>query len=247
MRQGGTEYSLPSSVRERLEQFSNQLSDALGEQLVSLVLYGSLAKGEYTQTRSNVNVLLVLKEVTVEQLDKAVSPVQQGFRDLALAIMVLTEDDLRRSTDVFPIKFQDIQQHHLMLRGKDVLADLHIARDHLRLRCEQEMKNLLFRLRQLYLHRAHRPELLEGTLSSTIPSFLGDLSALLMLKTGHTPTGNKAVADAASRELGLDGKTLRAVMDLKSGSYKPHRTEMKDLYASFMAAVARAADIVDGL
>ena len=124
MSQDGHEHALPSSVREGLEQFSNQLADALGEQLVSLILYGSLVKGEYTEAHSDVNVLLVLKEVTVEQLDKVISPVQQGFRDIALAIMVLTEDDLRRSTDVFPIKFQDIKQHHVLLRGKDVLEDL---------------------------------------------------------------------------------------------------------------------------
>ncbi len=33
---------LPIFVREGLERFSNQLRDALGEQLVSVVLYGGL-------------------------------------------------------------------------------------------------------------------------------------------------------------------------------------------------------------
>ena len=146
---------LPTPVSQGLERFCSQLQEALGEQLVSVILYGGLAKGEYAASSGDVNLMVVVNEVTVEALDKAISPVQQGMRDFGLAVMLLSEDNLRRSTDVFPIKFLDMQQHHRVVWGKDVLADLLIAKDHLRLRCEQEIKNLLLRLRQFYLHRAH--------------------------------------------------------------------------------------------
>jgi hypothetical protein len=161
--------------------------------------------------------------------------------------MVLTEDDLRRSTDVFPTKFLDMQRHHRLLWGRDVLAELHVADAHLRLRCEQEMKNLLLRLRQFYLHRQHRPELIEATLGRALSSFLNDLGVLLLLKTGQAPSGKEAIAEAAARELGLDGRVLSAALALKAGTYQPTGDELKRLYDDFMATVERAATIVDGL
>lgn len=247
MRQDGSETALPSSVRERLERFSSQLSDTLGEQLISVILYGGLAKGEYAGRSSNVNIMLVLNSVTVETLDKVASPVRQGKRDFGLAVMALTENDLRRSTDVFPIKFLDMQRHHRVLWGKDVLTDLHIATDHLRLRCEQEIKNLLVRLRGFYLQRAQHSELVESTLTAAISSFLSSLSALLILKTGQAPTDKKAIVAAGARELGLDSKPLQETLALKSGEYKPNAAELKQLYGAFMSTVERAADIVDKL
>jgi hypothetical protein len=140
-----------------------------------------------------------------------------------------------------------MQQHHRVLWGKDVLADLHIARDHLRLRCEQEIKNLLLKLRRFYLQRAQHAELVESTLTTAISSFLSSLSALLILKTGQAPMEKKAIAEAATRELELDDKPLQDTLALKSGEYKPDSAELKALYGAFMSTVHRAADVVDRL
>ena len=239
--------TFPKNVREGLERFCNQMRDSLGEQLVSVILYGGLAKGEYAPTSSDVNVMLVVNDVTVEELDKAASPVRQGMRDFGLTVMVMSENGLRRSTDVFPIKFMDMQRHHRVLWGKDVLADLPIANDHLRLRCEQEIKNLLLRLRQFYLQRRHRTELIESTLNRAVSSFLTSLNVLVLLKTGHAPTGKSAIAEAAGRELEVDEKPLQEVLGLKSGKYRPDSADLNRLYNEFMATVQKAADIVDRL
>ena len=83
--------SLPESVRSGLERFCSQLAEALGDRLVSIILYGGLAKDEYEPRTSNVNVLVVLSDVSVEILDKVVSPVQEGAGTLRLAAMVLSE------------------------------------------------------------------------------------------------------------------------------------------------------------
>jgi hypothetical protein len=237
--------AFPPTVREGLDKFCNQLQEALGENLVSITLYGGLAKGEYSPTGSNVNIMIVLKDVNVDLLEKAASPVRQGMRDLRLSIMVLSEEDLQLSTDVFPTKFLDMQRYHQVLWGKDLLAGLSIARDHIRLRCEQEIKNLLLRLRSFYLQRLHRPELIEGTLTGAVSSFLSDLSTLLILKTGESPAGKSAIADMASHEFGLDKITFQKILEMKYGTYKPDLAEMKTLYNDFMTAVQRAAQIVD--
>jgi hypothetical protein len=134
-----------------------------------------------------------------------------------------------------------------VLCGRDVLADLDITDAHLRLRCEQEIKNLLLRLRQFYVQRQHRPELVEATLGRAVSSFLTDLGVVLLLKTGAAPVGKEAIAEAAARELGLDGQVLHEVLALKGGTRQPNADELKRLYDEFMRSVEQAAEIVDGL
>ncbi|MEE9158437.1 MAG: hypothetical protein V3U60_08635 [Gammaproteobacteria bacterium] len=238
-----TDSSLPQSVRGGLEQLCDQLEAALGERLISIILYGGLAKGEYAPQSSDVNVMLVLTEVTIETLDKAAAPVRQATRDFGLSVMVFAEDGLGRSMDIFPIKFLDMQRHHRVLWGKGI--NLSVAEDHLRLRCKQEIKNLSLRLRSSYLQRSAHSELLEATLTHGISSFVMGLSALLFLKTGDTPTAKRDIAEAAVRELGLEEKPLSDVFALKLGEYKPDALELKRLYGAFMATVERAADIAD--
>lgn len=63
---------LPGIVEEGLHQLCEQLRETLGEQLVSVILYGGLTKGEYTPRSSDVNVLIVLQEVNVAVLDHVV-------------------------------------------------------------------------------------------------------------------------------------------------------------------------------
>lgn len=241
-----SEEELPKSLEKGLEQFCRNMQDVLEERLLSIVLYGGLAKGEYEPRSSDVNVMLVLKEVDVAALDLAAPGIRQGARDYRISPLLLSETNLHRSTDVFPIKFLDMQRHHRILFGKDVIHDLHIARDHLRLRCEQELKNLLLRLRQFYLQRAHLPELIEATLGTAISSFLGSLNVLVELKTGKVSDTKATIVDEAEK-IGLDGKTLRDVLALKSGDLKPKKEELKRLYGTFMAAVQRAAEMADAL
>lgn len=241
------ETSLPANVKPGLERFQAALLEALGDQLVSVVLYGSIAKGEYNPSGSNVNVMVVLDNVTVDVLDKLVTPIRKARREFRLSPLVLSEEDLRTSTDVFPAKFLDMQQHHRVLSGKEVLADLPIARDHLRLRCEQEIKNLLLRLRAFYLNRSHRTPLIRNTLSSAISAFLNNLSTLLVLKTGKSPVRETEIADAAAAEFDLDGQLLQRLLALKGGDSKAHVTELKGLYNSLMTTVQRVARVVDQL
>jgi predicted nucleotidyltransferase len=238
--------AIPGPVREGLERLCSQLQGALGDSLVSVVLYGGLAKGEYIPGASNVNVTVVVREADVATLDRIAAPVQWGLQAFRLAAMVLTEEDLRTSTDAFPVKFQDLRRHHVVLYGKDVLAGLEISREHLRLRCEQEIRNLLFRLRQFYLLRSQFPEAVETTLTRAVSSLLASLAVLVELKTGQTPCGKDEIVEAAGK-LGLDAKSLRDVLSVKRGDSKPAASGLRQLYDAFMKTVGQAAAMVDAL
>ena len=79
----------------------------------------------------------------------------------------------------------DMQQDYILLCGQDVMKDLTIKRDHLRLRCEQEIKNLMLRLRSSYLMNLD----LKGGLPESCCAYytlLRSPDVLAELKTGKT-------------------------------------------------------------
>ena len=162
----------PSRVREVLRQLCDELIDALGADLESIVLYGSFARANQLETEHDtVNVMLVLRSVACHTLDKMASAIARVEREIPLTTMTLTREDLHSSCDVFPIKFHDMQLHHRVLSGEDVLSDLEISDVHLRIRCEQQLKNLMLRLRAIYLHRNQNSSQLLETLLEANRSF----------------------------------------------------------------------------
>ncbi len=238
---------IPHSVQDALDRFCGSARAALGDRLESIILFGSLARGEWVPNHSDINVMIVLKGVSLEALDSLVGPVHVALGEMKLSVMIATEPELRDSSDVFPVKFFDIRRHRRVLWGRDVLADLPISRDHLRLRCEQELRNLALRLRRFYVLRAHRPEQLRVTLESGLSSLLSGLGVMLHLRGGDVPATRTAVAEASARAFQLDGKAIQDVLDLKSGGSAPEPAELRRRYGAFLSVATRAAEAVDKL
>ena len=58
-------------TKPNLDQFAARLTAALGDNLVSLLLFGSAARGTDTEGRSDLNVLLIVKDAGVVRLHAA--------------------------------------------------------------------------------------------------------------------------------------------------------------------------------
>ena len=99
--------AVANDVNQQVASWSDGFASALGDSLQSVVLYGGLAKGEFMPEHSDVNVLIVLRTIDVQVLDRAAPLVRQGGFEFGLTAMLLTETDLRDSAAVFPIKFLD--------------------------------------------------------------------------------------------------------------------------------------------
>ena len=237
---------IPAPVEAALQTFCATLHAALGDQLLSVLLYGGLARGEYLPQSSDVNVLVVLRQVTVDLLDRMIPAIDQARLELRLSLLTLAQSDLEVSSDVFPTKFLDIQRHHRVLFGQPVLGKLEITRDRLRRQCAREIQNLLLRLRQFYLQRSRRPELIEATLKRVLSPFLANLATVVELKTGTAP-GSKGDVIQAATGLGINEAILRELLALKRGELKPDAAGLRRLYADFLATVETSARVVEAV
>ena len=207
----------------------------------SIVLYGSAVRDDYRPGKSDINLLVVLEHIDLPILKRVCEPIARGRRH-GIAPFLITEEDLNSSADVFPVKFLSMQESYRMLHGSDVLGDLKIAHEHIRLRCEQEIKNVLLRLRRHYIVGGGRG--LTQIMSQMVGSFLETLRVVISLKQNNIPL-RKDVINAAAKIFEFEAEVLQNVSDLRNSSTTLSYTEAEELYNKFMAIVDKVAQITD--
>src|SRR5271170_6270508 len=158
-------------AEKQITEFISRLRTASGKNLQSVILYGSAADGEFHPDFSNVNLLCILGETSFGALTAMAPAVEWWTRQKHHAPLVLTREELERSTDVFSIELLDMQQRHRVLFGEeDILSGLHIPMGLHRAQLEYELREKLILLRERLLLAANNTkrlwELMLGSLST---------------------------------------------------------------------------------
>src|ERR1035438_2357065 len=111
-------------MEAKLSDLVERLQKAHGDTLLSVILYGSAAAGEDHDQYSDLNILCVLTQVTPQELADS-EPVMNWWRAKGNpSPLLLSEQEVRTSTDCFPIEFHDMQERRRMLFGKDIIESL---------------------------------------------------------------------------------------------------------------------------
>src|SRR6266851_2607612 len=98
-----------------VEYLTDALTRALGGRLVSLLLYGSTARGTHVVARSDVNTLLICDAVDEALFDMLAPAVRAWTRAGHPAPLIFSEREWRTSGDAFPIEYEDIREAHRLL------------------------------------------------------------------------------------------------------------------------------------
>lgn len=236
-----------NKITNCLDNFCDELERELGAKFISGVLYGSLVENDHLESGDDakINFMIILEEINTEILD-IVGAALRKAKSNKIALLTLSNDDLISSTDVFPIKFLNIKRNHNVYRGKDVIASLEISKQNLRLRCEQEVKNLMLRLRQSYLSMGQNRKTLSLLIKRAYNSLIRNLSIIIELKSGELKSGDKEVIDSVS-SFGIDGEPLRRIHGFKNEGLPDDIGELKQLLESLMKSVRESASYVDKL
>ena len=240
------ESTIPESLQKDLDDFVETLDHSLGSNMISVVLYGGLVKSKSVKDSDPINLMVIVREISTQILDQVAEPYLMSRRNDQIQLLTLSKEDLLTSTDVFPIKFLDMQQDYKILRGDDLVGELEITRAHLRLRCEQEMKNLMLRLRQTYLAKSQQPKALSGAMVKAYAAFISAADVLCELTTNQVFRSNEEVLNAAE-EMGLNIAPFRRIQALRQGQIFENPDEQKHVYGQLMATVRNAAALADQL
>jgi len=236
--------AVPENLASDINSFTSSLKNDLGDSLVSVILYGGLVKNEIVKETDRVKIMIVVKNVKISSLDKVGDALLSTKRAKQIQLLTLTPADLSSSTDVFPIKFLDMQQDYEILHGEDLVKDLEVGRDHLRIRCEQEIKNLMLKLRSMYLRSRKDSKVLQKVLLKAYYSFLQSGDALAELKTGKVYRKENEILNGIE-SIGLDSALMKKIQALRTSESAPDQETLHDLYERFMEMIVEAAEIAD--
>jgi len=231
-------------IKSKINDFLSRLKDAYADGLVSVVLYGSAASGEYVDRHSNLNFLIVLKNTDCESLAKASGFINKfpNFRAL-----FMTEHYIETSSDIFPIEFLDLRENNWLLAGKDCLSGIQVDTKNLRFQCEQELKIKLLTLRNTYLRIRKNKAALRELLFRSITSILHISRNVLRLK-GRQPVYRKEdIIRELAVEFQIDAGLWQKILTGKNKASKITDSETEKLFADFVREVERLTDIVDML
>jgi hypothetical protein len=232
-------------AEKQINEFISRLREASGANLQSVILYGSAADGEFHPDFSNVNLLCILRESSFTTLTAIAPAVAWWTHQKHHAPLLLTRDELERSTDVFSIELLDMQQRHRVLFGADVLSGLQIPMHLHRAQLEYELREKLILLRGRFLTAAGNPkqlwELLLGSLSTFTTLFRHGLIAL-----GDTPPKSKRDAvQALAARIPFDPSAFLQLLDIREHKVDAKQFDVKDVLARYLGAVQQVTAAVD--
>ena len=237
---------IPNTIRDGLTTLVENLDTTCGRDLVSVVLYDGLVKNTQIKETDTIKVMLVMENIDTGILDQLAEVFSSFSLKDQLQPLVLSEADLRSSTDVFPIKFLDMQQDHEILHGKDILKDLAIEREHLQLRCEQEIKNLMLRLRKSYLMGLDQKGALPRIMLRSYFTLIRALDVMAELKTNKSYRREDEILNTVE-ELGLEVEVLRRIRAIRDDQPLKDIEEQKKVFNQLMVFLRKAAVMVDGI
>lgn len=230
---------------KQIDEFVNRMRQAAGENLQSVVLYGSAATGEFHDDFSNVNLLCVLRQASFAKL-AAMAPVAEWWcHQKHHAPLVLTAEELERSADVFSIELLDMQQRHRVLFGDDPLSGLSVPMHLHRAQLEYELREKLILLRERLLPDASSErrlwELLLGSVSAFATLFR---HALIALGEAAPPSKREAI-QALTTRVQFDPSAFLQLLDIREHKADRKQFDVKDVFSRYLEAVQRVTAAVD--
>jgi hypothetical protein len=230
---------------KQISEFVSKLQQAAGTNLESVILYGSAASGEYDLDYSNINLLAILKDTSFPSL-MVLSPVVESWTQQGRpAPMLITRDELERSTDVFSIELTDMKRHHRVLFGPDLVAALQIPMNLHRVQLEYELREKLILLRQRLLVEARDETRTLHLLLRSIPAFATLFRHALIAQGQPVPATKREAVKALAATLAFDASPFENLLDIREHRADPKQFRVQDVAAHYLAAVEQVTAAVD--
>ena len=228
----------------KLQDLVARLQEACGENLVSVVLYGSAAREEFHEQFSDVNLLAVFRDLGSEAMSHIVPVVRWWTHEEHFSPpLMMTVEELRESADVFAIELFDIQQTHRTIFGEDIVASVEVPMNLHRVEVEHELRTNLLRLRQHFLLKAEDAGELQLVLAKSVSSVLTLFRHALIALGEDPPHAKPELLEQAGKTFGFDVTPLHSILLLRTDP--EHTMDSTATYEAYMAAVARVAHELD--
>ncbi len=210
--------------------------------LISIIIYGSYARGDFVKGKSDINILIVRKKRDNKELKALHKIIKKWKYRINIDIpLVLTEQEIKTSTDVYPMEYYDIKEHNIVLYGKDVFKNLKIANKNLRLELENQVKSNVIRLRRHYSVTQSKHSIKKVLLLS-IPVFNVVIDNILRL-TSQKNSNNKIKDCEKKTKIKLS--IISDIENLKKTGLPKSKKDLLNMFETLIITFEKLSDYID--
>jgi predicted nucleotidyltransferase len=228
-----------------LNEFVEKILSAAGTNLVSVVLYGSAADGDFHPEYSDLNLMCLVSDTSLTSLVK-IAPVAEWWRGKKHhPPLVLTTQELHTSADVFSIEFLDMKQRYRILFGEDVLRELNVPMELHRQQLEYELREKLFLLRQHFFLAGTDDKKRWDVMLHSLSSFT-TLFRHVLIELGEQ--GRKHSRDAVvelSKRLNFSDSAFLQLLDVRAKKSNRDQLSAADVASRYLQAIEQVVAAVD--
>jgi len=237
-----------TTVKEALNGLVEDLRATHGDNLASVVLYGSAAAGDHIELRSDYNILIALKQITPEDLRQAQAPMREWQRLGHPLPVYFTVEELADAADVFPIEFHQMANARIVLFGHDPFEFVQLSKANLRHQTEYELRSKLIQLRRLYIPASDSIQKLCDLMNDSLSSFAALFRAVLMLYGQEAPIAKPDCVRATAKLLKLDPTPFEKIFEFRaSGKLPSSEKEANEIFGAYLLQIEQVVEAVDQL
>ncbi len=236
---------LPPAVQRFLPSFGKRVGAALGQALESVHLYGSAARGEYVEGRSNLNLLVTLGEFDGPRL-RTLAPLLATWKKERLVTLVLRTTEVERWAEQFPLEFGDLLDHRVMVGGRDVLAGIRAVHTGLAAAIVREAHANVLRVRQRYLEGGASTESAMILMALSVTGVGVCARGLLRLWDETPSAATDAALQRVCERVGVAVEPLMEGWAVRCGRISPGQLEIPRLFDRYMDGLEQWVQRVAG-
>ncbi len=234
-------------IDKTCDAFSGEINRLFGDELVSIILYGSAVGTDFRPGKSDLNFLVVLTENGIKQVGGAGHYIKAWRKRQISLPLFLTENYIQASLDSFPMEFLNMQLRYRIIQGEDVLTQLKIGKKDLRLQCEREIKRDLLHLRQGFITSLQSKRHMIELVSKSLVAFSALFRALLYLTGKEIPDNKIELLDVACNEFELDRALFSSLEEIAGKKVKMSSEEVRSYLMEYIQTVENLSKFVDSM
>ncbi len=236
-------------MKNQFQTFLDDLVSTHGKNLVSVILYGSAAAGDFIKYESDYNLMVALQRITPRDLRNAHACMREWERMGHPVPVYFTVAELQNAADVFPIEFHNMERARKVLYGADVLANLNISDEYLRHQTEYELRSKLIRLRRHYIPASASVEGLIDLMAESLSSFAALFRAVLMIQGFEPPVTKHEIVALTAEHLKIDGSPFVKIFNIRENNFAKPLDEVSanQLFADYLEQIENVIEAVDKL
>jgi hypothetical protein len=232
------------STEAKLTDLVSRMKEFAAENLESMILYGSAARGDFKEGHSDLNVLCVLRSVAARELARVTPVVHWWCKDQnEPAPLFFTAEELRQSADVFSIELLDMQESRRVLYGADIIAGIDVPMNLHRVQVEHDLRTLLLKLRQHLLLTGQKEHDLRVAAAKSSSSVLALLRHTLIAFEEEPPASAPDVFARIAALTGAEADAFAAAYKLRDRH--AHSDDISRTYEKYLNALTVVISALD--